>query len=425
MPAELDDPYVSAAASRGRRPGQCQGRRTPTTMDTHMRRPGDWMCPSCQNHNFASRVQCYRCHGAKPGSNPGLPLAAHPRWGGSTAPAAPPGGAALPGDARPGDWMCPCGNHNYASRVQCYRCGLAKAMAQQGGVGAATVIAATGGGQLHHHHHQHHQYHGGGHGGGGGGMHSGMRPGDWVCNVCNNHNYASKTACNRCQTVKGLAWSAGAKELRAGDWLCQGCSNVNYASRQSCNKCAGPKMAQSEMISASLLGMGGFPGGRNVRQGDWLCPDCGNHNFASRTACNTCSVPKPPAVDGAAEGGSGGGDGAGGAVVWAPQQRPGDWVCGRESCRNVNYAFREVCNKCNDEKPVAAVVAESPGVDVAAAKHNGSDGGAMMVLPPDARRPACGGASDGGGDGERLEEVVSEPPPPQTGTPLGGMDTGE
>ena len=29
-------------------------------------RPGDWMCPSCNNHNYADKVRCNRCKMPKP-----------------------------------------------------------------------------------------------------------------------------------------------------------------------------------------------------------------------------------------------------------------------------------------------------------------------------------------------------------------------
>lgn len=29
-----------------------------------------------------------------------------------------------------------------------------------------------------------------------------MRPGDWVCSVCGNHNYSFRQECNRCRTEK-------------------------------------------------------------------------------------------------------------------------------------------------------------------------------------------------------------------------------
>ena len=31
-------------------------------------RPGDWMCSSCNNHNFASRTECKRCGAPKDGT---------------------------------------------------------------------------------------------------------------------------------------------------------------------------------------------------------------------------------------------------------------------------------------------------------------------------------------------------------------------
>ena len=30
-------------------------------------RPGDWNCPSCNAHNFASRNECFKCRTPKPG----------------------------------------------------------------------------------------------------------------------------------------------------------------------------------------------------------------------------------------------------------------------------------------------------------------------------------------------------------------------
>lgn len=55
--------------------------------------------------------------------------------------------------------------------------------------------------------------------------------------------------------------------------------NHNYASRQACNKCRLPKNAP-----------------HNFREGDWMCPKCGNHNYASKTACNRCKELKEHTV---------------------------------------------------------------------------------------------------------------------------------
>ena len=38
--------------------------------------------------------------------------------------------------------------------------------------------------------------------------------------------------------------------------------------------------------------------------------------------------------------------------VKAPtEDRPGDWLCRTEGCRNVNFSWRETCNKCNTRNP--------------------------------------------------------------------------
>jgi hypothetical protein len=36
--------------------------------------------------------------------------------------------------------------------------------------------------------------------------------------------------------------------------------------------------------------MSGLP---NTRPGDWVCPACNDHNYASRTMCRQCQAPKP------------------------------------------------------------------------------------------------------------------------------------
>eukprot|EP00906_Rhabdomonas_costata_P007857 RCo011228 len=68
---------------------------------SYVPRMGDWKCASCNNVNFASRVQCHRCNSSRvPGVEPTALL-------------------------RPGDWLCSrCGNHNFARRDECKQCGL-------------------------------------------------------------------------------------------------------------------------------------------------------------------------------------------------------------------------------------------------------------------------------------------------------------
>eukprot|EP00667_Euglena_gracilis_P017250 EG_transcript_18157 len=187
-------------------------------------RPGDWKCPQCANHNYASRIVCNRCHGPRQVE------------GDTTAQPVRGNGTARPS---PGDWYCPnpaCCNLNYASRLVCNRCKTPPASAALYLQQAAVMWGL--GVQLP--------------------MLQGSRPGDWLCMTCQNHNYASRTVCNRCQAAKpevaaplsslgmavpGLGTEAkpAAPSFRAGDWMCPQCGNHNYASRKKCNRCNQPK----------------------------------------------------------------------------------------------------------------------------------------------------------------------------------------
>lgn len=339
-------------------------------------RPGDWMCPGCGNHNFASRQSCNKCSA--------------PREGEYGAPAAP---ISMEG-MRPGDWMCPgCGNHNFASRQSCNKCGSPKEEGSSGFIQAKGGAAGMRPGDwmcpsCNNHNFASRQEcnkcgtpreDGGGGGGGGGygaaakdrkpnaspygksgpspGAYVGdadgdtdgppqLKEGDWVCPDCNNHNYASRVNCNRCGTLR--------EGMKEGDWVCRGCKTHNFASKMNCFKCQAPRAFDKGcMKGGGMCGMmmyqggkGGFGGGfgmpgkggkgpattappmglpgmNAMKDGDWMCPACGNHNYASRVNCNRCSAIRPG-------------------------MKTGDWVC--RSCKNHNFVSRETCNKCDAPK---------------------------------------------------------------------------
>merc|ERR1740121_2083594 len=79
-------------------------------------KPGDWMCTSCGDHNFAKNSQCRRCGAPKPGADGGEGL----MMGGA-------GSFGMTHEVKPGDWMCGnCGDHNFGRNVVCRKCGAAK-----------------------------------------------------------------------------------------------------------------------------------------------------------------------------------------------------------------------------------------------------------------------------------------------------------
>ena len=139
-----------------------------------VRRPGDWTCPGCTAHNFASRSVCFKCKNSKPGV-PGLSFGANvgAEFGNKPEPA----GGLSGGNFRPGDWICTgCRAHNFASRSACFKCKQRKAGTGEGG-GAP---APASGGSLS--------------------APDNFRSGDWLCQNCRAHNFASRAACFKCSS---------------------------------------------------------------------------------------------------------------------------------------------------------------------------------------------------------------------------------
>lgn len=211
------------------------------------------------------------------------------------------GGAAGPQDVKPGDWFCTrCTAHNFATKSNCFKCSAPVAESKDAVVQHSGAVVAN------------------------------LRPGDWICDNCKTHNFASKTACFVCKRPGGPVGSittptlaSGAvgssdnsfvyrskdppANMRAGDWMCEKCNGHNFASKASCFQCAAPKPAQ-QLTASNVLPpppqfaqLAQFPPvpPANMRPGDWMCDKCGKHNFASKMACFGCGVPRPMGAGGA------------------------------------------------------------------------------------------------------------------------------
>lgn len=116
--------------------------------------------------------------------------------------------------------------------------------------------------------------------------------------------------------------SGGRNSRKPGDWDCPSCKFINYASRTACLKCRIPKDVAGGDFSSPR---GGGGGGGGSRPGDWDCPSCSFSNYAHRGFCYRCKVPR--------EGG---------------RARPGDWEC--SDCKFLNFASRSQCMKCSSRK---------------------------------------------------------------------------
>merc|ERR1719235_2481523 len=96
-----------------------------------------------------------------------------------------------------------------------------------------------------------------------------------------------------------------------GDWMCGQCDQHNFARRETCYKCNKPRGSVTGIsIPLHQLQEGGgrvnaFDAPLPPREdrpalpptahlGDWICPNrpCHAHNFASRDTCYKCACPR-------------------------------------------------------------------------------------------------------------------------------------
>lgn len=225
----LSDRVIEVSPSSDRVIEAAQSMLSPFPLQSKTRqvRPGDWNCPNCGFHNFASRRHCFKCNAENPsaptpasGSAPGTPLA---NGHSSSTPVSSSGpshsfspstshhGSAHhpPSPFTPGDWMCPntnCSFHNYSTRAQCLKCGSYRPPPTHGAPAPSPSPAPP----HHHHHHRpppppppshspgynphhypprpHHP--------------ANFRPGDWYCPnpACGFQNFASRMSCYKCHT---------------------------------------------------------------------------------------------------------------------------------------------------------------------------------------------------------------------------------
>ncbi|KAM7459471.1 hypothetical protein LguiA_036465 [Lonicera macranthoides] len=101
-------------------------------------RPGDWYCniSNCGTHNFASRSSCFKCGAFKDDCSSSSSAGGGGRFDGEMSRARGFGfGGGSGGNGRSGwksgDWICSrivylnrpgCSEHNFASRMECFRC---------------------------------------------------------------------------------------------------------------------------------------------------------------------------------------------------------------------------------------------------------------------------------------------------------------
>lgn len=168
------------------------------------RKPGDWDCRACQHLNFSRRDICQRCsepRGVADRGSGGGGGGDYASFGGRGGSSFGGGFGAAGSDVRPGDWYCSCGAHNFASRSSCFKCSAYKEeaavnsgaggfdgdMSRSRGYGFGSGAAAAAGAGAARTTNR-----------------PGWKSGDWICtrSGCNEHNFASRMECFRCNAPR-------------------------------------------------------------------------------------------------------------------------------------------------------------------------------------------------------------------------------
>ncbi|KAM7524081.1 hypothetical protein LguiA_013983 [Lonicera macranthoides] len=277
-------------------------------------RIGDWICSGCTNNNYASREKCKKCGqpkevAAMPAiAMPGASLQTYPHYfaraqggqdqhtnlgllgnlalqhslpltsnwsltgvdkygvqqastwplGGTLNNGVPYGNQAnqlmVPKGWRNGDWICNCGFHNYSSRAQCKKCNASMPPGTPSSL-VSTAVTALGTKRL---------------------------ASEELVNDWDNKRLNAGHTSGLQQTYPAFGQMTGSGgSPTTGVYS----SHPNGSSAAVSNMQLNPQLLQL-VTTPTLLGKGA----KQWRDGDWMCTNCNNHNYASRSHCNRCKT---------------------------------------------------------------------------------------------------------------------------------------
>jgi len=301
-------------------------------------RDGDWYCERCGDHQFERNLMCRKCATPKPMVSTNSQA------------------------SKAGDWICPnpnCKDLQFERNAFCRRCSTPRPFgvahqapdrsSRSGGVSTYLALPSSPAAQAQ---------------AGCGNIGLGTGPGaatgvsfapeDWICANCGDHQFAKNIACRLCRAPKPVPAARGANNQpqRPGDWNCPSCGDLQFERNQVCRKCGCPKPAlpppslppnRSQALpppslppnraQASPLTFAASGRGSEMATDDWICSNCGDHQFARNLACRKCAAPKPT------------------MSTNNQVSKMGDWICPNPACRDVQFEKNHMCRRCSTPKP--------------------------------------------------------------------------
>jgi len=262
-----------------------------------------------------------------------------------------------------GDWICPnpmCKDLQFERNMVCRKCGTHRppGIGQQRvsdlGKGFFTTVGVPALGIVNSYHATPQSAVGVG-----SGMGAVFAPEDWMCPSCGDHQFAKNAACRRCGAPKPHA-RVGNPVCKIGDWICPNplCKDTQFERNIACRRCGTPKpvalgTAQMSPMYAGRADGGGQGISSAMAPEDWMCPNCGDHQFARNLACRKCGAPKP--------------------TISSNNQaaKMGDWICPNPACKDVQFEKNQTCRRCGTAKPIALQTLQMGGQVPPSLVHRG------------------------------------------------------
>merc|ERR1719401_1625506 len=122
-----------------------------------------------------------------------------------------------------------------------------------------------------------------------------VKPGDWICPACGEHNFARNDSCRRCGHRNSGSeidefLSRNAIEAHAVEEFKELPPELQVMVMDA-GSLADARDPTAVLRSRMMKAKQGTLKVEEMRPGDWKCKACGDHNFAKNESCRKCGAP--------------------------------------------------------------------------------------------------------------------------------------